>query len=764
MWHMRGHLSATRALLFALAMLGLSPRGWSQGQPITFSATGDIPYGASEVLKLQQQIINHNKYSPSAFFVHVGDIFGGGEPCEESLYSSVAGILKGLTAPAFIIPGDNETIDCISPSQGLSTWKKIFLNFEQNFCGAPNAERQGARPENFAFTMDGVLFIGINMVGGSSPYQQNADWISQQFQTKDSQVRAAVVFSHVGPDRNSVFSVAFRQAAAAFGRPVLFLHGHGHSWVINYPFPEANILRVQVDNGAGEDPVEVTVTLDTSTPATAFMLKRYPWSSKTIVNMPPCVNAGPDQTLGASVSTATLQGQVSDDGDPNGVVTTTWSKVSGPDVVTFGNLNALTTTASFSAPGTYVLRLTADDGQLQKSDEVTIVSGGSNSAYLLSANTTGSGSVSLNPPGGVYNSGTVVTVTASPAAGFQFSGWSGHLTGSTNPATITMNANKSVTATFTAVSPSQFMLTTSTAGSGSVSLNPPGGVYNSGTVVTLTASPATGFQFSGWSGTLSGSTNPATISMNANKSVAATFTATGANSNANLAKGKSVTASSTYSGKPAENAVDGSASTYWRSGSVSSNPIAWLRVDLGASMTIGRAIVRWKESYYAKSYDLQVSNDEASWTTVYTTTAGTNGFQQFAFTPVTARYVRLYMKRNNKSNYQIFELEVYAGSVAKSADEVAELLQIPDEVLLEQNYPNPFNPATSILYSLPEGMLITLKVYNLAGQEVATLVEAHQEAGRHEVIFDAARLPSGNYIAVLQAGKERRIRQIVLMK
>jgi hypothetical protein len=690
MCHMRGHLSAAPALLFALTMLGLSPRGWSQDQPITFSATGDIPYGANEVLKLQQQIINHNKYSPSAFFVHVGDIFGGGEPCEEFLYSSVAGILKGLTVPAFIIPGDNETIDCISPSQGLSTWKKVFLNFEQNFCGAPYAERQGARPENFAFTMDGVLFIGINMVGGSSPYQQNADWISQQFQTKNSQVRAAVVFSHIGPDKSSVFSVPFRQAAAAFGKPVLFLHGHGHSWVINYPFPEANILRVQVDNGAAEDPIEVTVTLDTSTPATAFMLKRYPWSSKTIVNMPPCVNAGPDQTLGASVSTATLQGQVSDDGDPNSVVTTTWSKVSGPDVVTFGNLNALTTTASFSAPGTYVLRLTADDGQLQKSDDVTIVSGGSYSTYLLSASAIGSGTVGMNPSGGVYNYGTVVTLTATPAAGFQFSGWSGDLSGSANPATITMNANKSVTATFTASS---------------------------------------------------------------------------INSNTNLAKGKSVMASSTYSGKPAENAVDGSTSTYWRSGSVStSTPIAWLRVDLGGSMTIGQAIVRWKESYYAKSYEVQVSNDEANWTTVYSTTAGASGFQQLAFTPMTVRYVRFYMKKNNKSSYQIIELEVYTGSVGKSADEVAELPQIPDEVLLEQNYPNPFNPATSISYRLPEGMQTTLKVYNLTGQEVATLVEGYQEAGHHEVIFDASGLPSGNYIAVLQAGAEKRVRRIVLMK
>ncbi len=147
--------------------------------------------------------------------------------------------------------------------------------------------------------------------------------------------------------------------------------------------------------------------------------------------------------------------------------------------------------------------------------------GGGTNQFTLAANTVGSGSVALGPPGGVYSAGTMVTLTATPSSGYQFSGWSGDLSGSTNPATITMNANKSVTATFTVI---QHTLTVNTAGSGNVALDPPGGTYNTGTVVTLTATPSSGYQFSGWSGDLSGSTNPATITMNANKSVTATFT------------------------------------------------------------------------------------------------------------------------------------------------------------------------------------------------------------------------------------------------
>ena len=90
-------------------------------------------------------------------------------------------------------------------------------------------------------------------------------------------------------------------------------------------------------------------------------------------NQPPVVSAGPDQTI-TLPSSASLDGTVSDDGLPNppGVVTTTWSKVSGPGTVNFGNPNAVDTTASFSAAGTYVLRLTANDSLLTSSDDVTV--------------------------------------------------------------------------------------------------------------------------------------------------------------------------------------------------------------------------------------------------------------------------------------------------------------------------------------------------------------------------------------------------------
>lgn len=90
-------------------------------------------------------------------------------------------------------------------------------------------------------------------------------------------------------------------------------------------------------------------------------------------HQPPVVNAGPDKTVSLPADAA-LNGAVTDDGLPNppGAVTTSWSQVSGPGVVTFTDASAQDTTAAFSAAGIYVLRLTADDGELTASDDLVV--------------------------------------------------------------------------------------------------------------------------------------------------------------------------------------------------------------------------------------------------------------------------------------------------------------------------------------------------------------------------------------------------------
>jgi len=89
---------------------------------------------------------------------------------------------------------------------------------------------------------------------------------------------------------------------------------------------------------------------------------------------------------------------------------------------------------------------------------------------------------------------------------------------------------------------------------------------------------------------------------------------------------------------------------------------------------------------------------------------------------------------------------------------------IPHSFFVDQNYPNPFNPSTMIVYGLPREEVVTLRVYNLLGQQVATLIEGKQAAGVHELQFDAGALPTGVYLYRVQAGGAGTVRRMLLMR
>lgn len=83
---------------------------------------------------------------------------------------------------------------------------------------------------------------------------------------------------------------------------------------------------------------------------------------------------------------------------------------------------------------------------------------------------------------------------------------------------------------------------------------------------------------------------------------------------------------------------------------------------------------------------------------------------------------------------------------------------------LEQNFPNPFNPTTAIKFSIPESGNTTIKVFNVLGSEIATLLDEVKESGMHEVVFNAANLPSGAYFYSIEVNNFREVKKMILMK
>jgi hypothetical protein len=543
--------SEPRPPLLALAILGLSLIGWlaficagRASAEVIFSTFADTPYGSSEVSAFQDAMADHNTYSPSAFLVHLGDINAGSESCQESRYQLVANTLLSSEVPAFIVPGDNEWTDCSNPSQGWAWWEEHLMGIHEEFCFQPNVETQGSRPENFAFVLDNVLFIGLNYVSGSpsSVTQASADWVDDQYASHGSGRRALVFMAQKEPSGALLSSVT--DAISDFGGPALYIHGNGHSWKHSPGwFGPSNGLRVQTPRtNDSNPPVQVTVTNGGD-----FDFDLDPFDGASPINRGPCGSPGePELSIDdvfvnegqTAVFTVALSGgdgsQVTVDYD----TADDTAEAPGDYAAKSGNL-------SFSGSTTErTISVTVEQDTEQETSEAFFVdlSGASGASisksqgaavimdddtppamFDLTVTVQGTGSVALNPSGGTYQEGTVVTLTASAGSGYEFGGWSQDLSGSSNPNTISMDADQDVTATFTLIPPGQYTLDVTVSGSGSVDLDPAGGVYDEGTTVTVTPNAAPGFEFVGWSGDLSGSTVPETLDMDADRDVTAIF-------------------------------------------------------------------------------------------------------------------------------------------------------------------------------------------------------------------------------------------------
>ncbi len=129
-------------------------------------------------------------------------------------------------------------------------------------------------------------------------------------------------------------------------------------------------------------------------------------------------------------------------------------------------------------------------------------------------------------------------------------------------------------------------------------------------------------------------------------------------------------------------------------------------------------------------------------------------------------YMRLKIESNTSLSYAMSNEFNDAENLNKKHYTERELFNVGDITTydLSQNYPNPFNPSTTIRYAIPKDGMVTLKIYDILGSEVKTLVNNYQAKGRYEVTFDASRLASGLYIYEISSGDYKASKKMTLIK
>ena len=168
----------------------------------------------------------------------------------------------------------------------------------------------------------------------------------------------------------------------------------------------------------------------------------------------------------------------------------------------------------------------------------------------------------------------------------------------------------------------------------------------------------------------------------------------------------------------------------------------------------------WNSVSNADSYDFQISLD-SSFTNIYIDTSLIDTTIQISGLIDENRYYWRVSSENSagESSYSdIWSFDFVLTGVDQTGN------SIPKVFSLKQNYPNPFNPATTISFSIPQKSFVTIKIYDVLGNEITTLVNAEKQSGNYNIKFDGSRLASGIYFYRMQAGKFISTKKLILLK
>ena len=286
-----------------------------------------------------------------------------------------------------------------------------------------------------------------------------------------------------------------------------------------------------------------TPVILTATPAVGYIFSSWTNADQSSDNV--CqVAVNSNRTVTANFTAKNYTLNITRNGNGTGTVTSGSAGINcGGDCTESYPAAAVVTLTAAANPGSNFSAWTGADAATGNTCTVTMNSDKTvNAAFVLpnytltvSKGGNGNGTITangINCPGDCtesYASGDGIALTANAAADSTFTGWSGDASGSASPVTVTMNAAKSVTANFALKT---YTLSVNKNGGGTITSNTGGincgntcsGTFNAGASVQLTATPDTGYVFTGWSGDASGSANPASVTMSGAKTVTANFT------------------------------------------------------------------------------------------------------------------------------------------------------------------------------------------------------------------------------------------------
>jgi len=341
--------------------------------------------------------------------------------------------------------------------------------------------------------------------------------------------------------------------------------------------------------------------------------------------------------------------------------------------------------------------------------------------YTLTVNSGGNGSVTKSPDQPTYDHGTVVQLTAVPATGYHLLSWSGGATGSTNPLNVTMDGNKTITATFEINS---YVLTTTTTGGGTLTRNPDLATYTHGQSVQLIAAPIDGnHHFVEWTHAAlgQGTRNPITVVMNSALHVGATFTLT-----------------------------------------ETEPPVATVTYPNGGDLlAVGQtAVLTWEatDNLFVVAIDIFLSrNGPAGPFEAIDTVSNTGSYNWLVTQPATNNaYIKIVARDANVNS----GTDISDASFSILAHTAGVEGGMPHAFDLAPVYPNPATGPARIAYDVPRQARVRVSIVDVQGREVAVLDESMRSPGRHVAIWDGrtrsgGRASAGVYFARFEAAGQR---------